>query len=185
MVTFENPLLFSTSVMHFLTCYISFDNLVLQQEYNSPGPPGWGLGAGLTTLPSKKVHVTETGNIDDATQTGGAAAGAIMTPLGQSWREAQKPIGPIVAPKKQTTIGCWHVRTMAEATQTAQVAKEMAGYGIEVLGISESRWKGMGSTTLQLFYGIGVDTGRPESERETKDLLEKDCGKREKHGRVE
>ena len=38
---------------------------------------------------------------------------------------------------------------MAEATRTAQVAKEMAGYGIEVLGISESRWKGMGSTTLQ------------------------------------
>ena len=38
---------------------------------------------------------------------------------------------------------------MAEVTQTAQVVKEMAEYGIEVLGISETRWKGMGSTTLQ------------------------------------
>ena len=38
---------------------------------------------------------------------------------------------------------------MAEATRTAQVAKEMTGYRIEVLGIGESRWKGMGSTTLQ------------------------------------
>ena len=70
-----------------------------------------------------------------------------MTPLGQSRREAQKPIGPRVTPKKETTIGCWNVRTMAETTRTAQVAKEMAGYGIELLGISESRWKGMESTT--------------------------------------
>ena len=38
---------------------------------------------------------------------------------------------------------------MAEATRTAQVTKEMAEYGIEVVGISETRWKGMASTTLQ------------------------------------
>ena len=38
---------------------------------------------------------------------------------------------------------------MAEATRTAQMTKEMAEYEIEVLGISETRWKGMGSTTLQ------------------------------------
>ena len=31
----------------------------------SPGPPGWGLGAGLTNLPRrKKTHVTETGCIE-------------------------------------------------------------------------------------------------------------------------
>ena len=55
----------------------------------------------------------------------------------------------VVAPQQQTSIGCWNVRTMAEATWTAQVAKGMAEYGIEVLGITETRWKGMGSTTLQ------------------------------------
>ena len=38
---------------------------------------------------------------------------------------------------------------MAEITRTAQVAKAMAKHGIEVLGISETRWKGIGLTTLQ------------------------------------
>ena len=38
---------------------------------------------------------------------------------------------------------------MAEAIRTAQVAQEMAEYGIEVLGISETRWKEMGSVTMQ------------------------------------
>ena len=58
-------------------------------------------------------------------------------------------MGLIVAPKQQTTIACWNVRTLAEATWTAQVAKEMAEYGIEVLGICDTRLKGMRSTTLQ------------------------------------
>ena len=38
---------------------------------------------------------------------------------------------------------------MAEMTQAGQLAKVMKEYGIEVLGISETRWKGMGSVTLQ------------------------------------
>ena len=33
--------------------------------------------------------------------------------------------------------------------KTAKAAKEMKDYGIEVLGKSESSWKGMGSVTLQ------------------------------------
>jgi len=110
-----------------------------------PGPPGWGLGAGLTTPPFKKPSVTETGNVDNVTmQSGDVAAGTTMTLVGQSRQEAQRPIGPIVDHKKQTTIGCWNVRTMAEATRTAQAAKEMAAYGIEILGLSETRWRGMG-----------------------------------------
>ena len=36
-----------------------------------------------------------------------------------------------------------------EATRTAQVATEMAEYGFEAPGISETRWKWVGSTTLQ------------------------------------
>ena len=58
---------------------------------------------------------------------GNAAAGAVMMLLGQSRREAQTTIGPIVALKKQTTVSCWNVRTNTEATRTAQVAKEMNG----------------------------------------------------------
>jgi len=38
---------------------------------------------------------------------------------------------------------------MAEATRAGQVAKEMSDYGIEVLGITGARWKGMVSVTLQ------------------------------------
>ena len=72
-----------------------------------------------------------------------------MTLLGQSQRKVQRPIGPIVTPKQQTIIICWNVRTMAETTRTGQLAKVMKEYGIEVLGISEARWKGMGSVTLQ------------------------------------
>ena len=108
------------------------------------------MGAGLTTLPRKKLTVTETGSVDNvAIQSGGVAAGTTMTLLGKSWQEAQRPIGPIVAPKKQTTIGYWNVRTMAEATRTAQVTKEMVAYEIEILGLSETRWRGMGSVTLE------------------------------------
>ena len=34
-------------------------------------------------------------------------------------------------------------------TEAGQLAKAMKEYGIEVLGISETRWKGTGSVTLQ------------------------------------
>jgi len=93
----------------------------------------------------KKQFVTETGNVDnDTTLAGGVTAGAAMTLLGQSQREAQRPMGPMVAPKRRTTIGCWNVRTMAEATRAGQVAKEMLDYGIEVLGISEGGQRQLG-----------------------------------------
>ena len=46
-----------------------------------------------------------------------------MTLLGQSQPEAQRLIGPIVAPMRQTIIGCWNVRTMAETTRAGQEAK--------------------------------------------------------------
>ena len=38
---------------------------------------------------------------------------------------------------------------MAETTRAGQVAKEMKIYGIEVQGISETKWKGSGSVTLR------------------------------------
>ena len=38
---------------------------------------------------------------------------------------------------------------MADTTRAEQVAKEMKGYWIKVVGISETRWKGTGSVTLQ------------------------------------
>ena len=55
---------------------------------------------------------------------------------------AGRLIGPIVAPKRQTIICSWNSRTVAETTHARQVAKEMKEYGIEGLGIIETRWKG-------------------------------------------
>ena len=93
---------------------------------------------------------SETGSIDnERTLTGDVTAGAVVMLIGQSRQEAQKPIGPIVAPKHRTIIGCWNMRTMAEATQAGQVAKEMKEFGIEVPGISETRWEDIRSVTLQ------------------------------------
>ena len=41
------------------------------------------------------------------------------------------------------------MRTIAEATRGGQVANDIKEYGIEGLGISETRWKWTGSVTLQ------------------------------------
>ena len=58
-------------------------------------------------------------------------------------------MGPIVVPKRKTIISCWNTRKMGETTRARQVPKEMKEYGVEVLGISETRWKATGSVTLQ------------------------------------
>ena len=50
-------------------------------------------------------------------------------------------------------IGCWNVRTMAKTTRARQVPKEMKEYGFEVLGISETRWKGTGSVNTAEWRG--------------------------------
>ena len=105
-------------------------------------------------LPHKNTNCfSETGSIDNERKslTGDVTAGAVLMLIGQSQQEAQRPIGPIVAPKHQMIISCWNMRTTAEATQAWQVAKEMKKFGIEVPGIrlSEIRWKDIASVTLQ------------------------------------
>ena len=51
------------------------------------------------------------------------------------------------APRASPLVTClW---TMAEITRARQVAKAMKEYGIEVLGISETRWKGTAQVILQ------------------------------------
>lgn len=133
---------------------------------NYPGPPNWGLGTGLTTLSHKKLTVTETRNAEiHITQTRCSADKTNRTLLGESQRETQNPIGPIVAPEKQKMYtGFWNDRTMGETSKTAQVAKEMMEYNIKILGISESRWKGIGS--MKLLSGETIlDIGDEESQQ--------------------
>ena len=86
------------------------------------------------------LKVTQTVSVDkETTLTGSVVAGAAMTILSQSQPETQSPIGPPSSPpKRQTIIGCWNVRTMAETKRPGQVAKEMKGYWIKVVtGIDE------------------------------------------------
>ena len=60
------------------------------------------------TLPHKNTNsFSETGSIDnERTLTGDVTAGAVVMLIEQSQWEAQRPIGPIVAPKHQTINGC-------------------------------------------------------------------------------
>ena len=81
-----------------------------------------------------------------------------VTVAGQSRKEACNPKETFAHPKHKTRIGCWNVRTMYSDGKTEQVCKEMENYKIDILGISECRWNGMGKVktvdqNLILFSG--------------------------------
>ena len=70
-----------------------------------------------------------------------------MTQDGESRKEAILPT-TILSTRATIKIGTWNVQTMYQAGKTAQVAKEMKAYGLDVLGISEARWTGSGHLLL-------------------------------------
>ena len=71
-----------------------------------------------------------------------------MKPGGESRGslEAIRRITPLLT--KVTSIGTWNVRTMFETGKTCQVAAEMRSYGLDLLGISETRWTQSGQMRL-------------------------------------
>ena len=73
----------------------------------------------------------------------GASNGS-MTTMGQTLREAQRPTFSIVTPKDTLVMGHWNVRSLYRGGATAQVAREMEGYKLDILGISKCRWTGAG-----------------------------------------
>ena len=120
------------------------------------GPPGWGLGVGLTTLPRQTPTVTETytaeinqqrPNLEDSLHEGR------MTQTGESREEASQPTY-LLTMKAKTRIATWNVRTLYQAGKVTQVAKEMDRYNLEILGISECRWNGSGLTRLATGHRI-------------------------------
>lgn len=83
----------------------------------------WGLLAGPISRSGKNLHINETTHIRRNEQDLTA-----------------RPIGY----KIRTRIGTWNVRTLAEPSRLAQACKEMADYRLDILGLSEVRWKGHG-----------------------------------------
>ena len=71
-----------------------------------------------------------------------------MTPLSQSREEAQELNKPLMAPRTEIRIGNWNVRTMYTTGKSAQVARVMNQMKIQIMGISECRWKRADRMTL-------------------------------------
>lgn len=73
----------------------------------------------------------------------------IMTSTGQSPRDTSASMRFLVHPKTKVRIGSWNVRTLYQLGKTAQLCREMENYKIDILGVSECRWTGIGKLTLQ------------------------------------
>ena len=71
-----------------------------------------------------------------------------MTSMDQTLREAYRPNNSIVTPKDTLVIEHWNVRSLYRGGATAQVAREMEGYKVDILGISECRWTGAGKQRI-------------------------------------
>ena len=83
----------------------------------------------------------------------------------QSRKEVRRPKTSITRPKEALNIGCWNVRTLYTIGKSAQLAKEMRRYDIDILGISECRWTGYGKVTGEyvLFSGREENLTPPRS----------------------
>ena len=104
---------------------------------------------------------------------------ALMTHGGQTRQEASRPMTSFLTPKHITAFGTWNVCTMYQTGKSAQVANEMRRYGLKLLGISEVRWLGSGSTTLLTGEEV-LYSGREEGEEHTEGvaiMLAKDTKK--------
>lgn len=117
---------------------------------SAPGPPGWGLGVGVTSPPCKKVVVTETLTNENQIahlEEEGAPAEGTMTRPSQIRKGAGKPIH-LLTPRKSNPMGKWNIRTMFQFGKAATVSKEMERYNLSVLGLAETRWTQSGEVKL-------------------------------------
>ncbi|XP_072050327.1 craniofacial development protein 2-like [Amphiura filiformis] len=85
-----------------------------------------------------------------------------MTLLNQSRKDVQRPTTSLTGPKVITNIGCWNVRTLYTIGKSAQLAKEMEKYDIDVLGVSECRWTGHGKVKLSTGESV-IFSGREDN----------------------
>lgn len=72
------------------------------------------------------------------------AIGGMTIPNESLLEEVSDTMDSLLRPKAKLRIGAWNVRTMYEASKSAQVLNEMRRYHLDILGISECRWTGSG-----------------------------------------
>ena len=70
--------------------------------------------------------------------------------------------GDLFGMKWKMRIGFWNVRTLREYGKLKQVEKEMTNYKLDIMGLSETRWKESGEIKTQtgnfpIFSGVGED----------------------------
>ena len=67
-----------------------------------------------------------------------------MSDSGESKKEAAGKKMEVLNAKTKTRIGFWNVYIMYEIGKLVQVTSEMRCYNLHILGVSESRWMGLG-----------------------------------------
>lgn len=126
---------------------------------------GGRLGVGLATPPLKKMLITETMTMRTTQITfydqRKRPIRDCMKQRSQTHREAA--MQKLLFPKTVTSIGTWNVRTLYDTWKSAQVAREMDKYGVQVLGLSEVGWIAFGKVTLASGHEL-LHSGQPSED---------------------
>jgi len=97
------------------------------------GPPGWGLGAGLTTLSCKKQNVAK----KSVNEPGPPSRERLMM------RSKEM--------NKVRRFGTWNVRTLLQVGNMNSIAEEVERYMMDAVALQETRWKGKGTIRKSKF----------------------------------
>ena len=120
------------------------------------------MGEGPITLPCKTPYITETASTfqelygtEEETDQVPQDCDIVftdyqsrMTSEGERHSEARRPIESLLRPKDLVNIHNWNVRTMHMIGKSAQIAKEMQNFNLDILGISKCRWTESGKLKL-------------------------------------
>jgi len=98
-----------------------------------PGPPGWGLGAGLTTLSCKNQNVAK----NSVNETG--------PPSRKRLTMQSKEMNTVMR------FGTWNVHTLLQAGNMNAIAEEAEKYKIDAVTLQEIRWKSKGTIRKSKF----------------------------------
>jgi len=142
------------------------------------GPLG-SRGDGTLRSPSELSDTEEEGNamLEATSRYNGHDDGYRLKPKGRL--EPDVIVGPdsaILGEKKLLRVGTWNARTMLKRGKLENVKLEMKRMRMNILGISEVRWKGVGdfmSDDMRVIYA-----GGEESQRGVAVILDHETAKR-------